>query len=85
MKNIDLTTFPFKLFNFNVCDLIVLEGKLMVTTTEGDVVEVNLQNKTESSVNIVKKKKKIHIKTKKIARVFFKNKKEDANFTYLII
>lgn len=39
-KTIDLTNFTFKLFNFYVCDLVCAENKILVSTLEGDVVEI---------------------------------------------
>jgi hypothetical protein len=41
MKNntfkIDLTCFSFRMFNFSIQDLIIDDGILIVTTTDGDV------------------------------------------------
>ena len=42
IKNVDLTTFGFKLFSYNISDIVVAGEKLLVATTEGDVVEVYL-------------------------------------------
>lgn len=62
IKNIDLTTFPFKLFNFSVCDLVDAGEKLIVTTTEGDVVELHLSHKAETtSSNIIGNKQIVRI------------------------
>ena len=47
MKNntfkIDLTCFSFRMFNFSIQDLIIDDGILIVTTTDGDVDFLNLQ------------------------------------------
>ena len=53
-----MTNFSFKLFNFYVCDLVFADDKLIVTTTEGDVVEVHFTQKEEwNSNNFVHKLK----------------------------
>ena len=46
--SIDLTCFSFKLFNFRIQDLILANHKLIVTTTEGDVVVVTADFHEES-------------------------------------
>lgn len=51
IKNIDLTAFGFKLFNYNITDIIVAGDKILVVTCEGDIVEIYLQQKQEHSSN----------------------------------
>ena len=40
IKNIDLTTFSFKLFNYSIADVLVVTDKLLVTTKNGDIIEI---------------------------------------------
>ena len=64
-----MTTFPFKLFNFYVCDLVDAGDKLIVTTTEGDVVELHLSHKNEANTtNIIGNKQIV------IFFIFYNNK-----------
>ena len=42
IKNIDLTAFSFKLFSYVISDIVVAGDKLLVASTEGDVVEIFL-------------------------------------------
>ncbi|CAD8183513.1 unnamed protein product [Paramecium pentaurelia] len=51
IKNIDLTAFSFKLFSYVISDIVVAGDKLLVASTEGDVVEIFLQQKQEHSSN----------------------------------
>lgn len=51
IKDIDLTTFNFKLFSYSISDIVVAGDKIMVATTEGDIVEIYLQQKQEHSNN----------------------------------
>jgi microtubule-associated protein-like 5 len=43
IRNIDLTTFGFKLFSYVISDILVAGEKILVATTEGDIVEIYLQ------------------------------------------
>lgn len=43
-RNLDLTTFSFKLFNFNVSTVIATRAKVLVATTEGDLLEIYTDN-----------------------------------------
>ena len=58
-KNIVLTTFSFKLFNFTICDMVVTNEKLIVATTEGDLVEILLSNKQDWITNSLHHKMKV--------------------------
>lgn len=42
IKNIDLTALSFKLFSYVISDIVVAGDKLLVSSTEGDVVEIFL-------------------------------------------
>jgi len=42
IKNIDLTAFSFKLFSYVISDIVVAGDKVLVASTEGDVVEIFL-------------------------------------------
>ena len=57
MKNIDLTAFPFKLFNFYIKDIILNKSKILVSTTEGDLLELNINQKNEGLTNMLIKNK----------------------------
>ncbi|EGR29518.1 PH domain protein [Ichthyophthirius multifiliis] len=51
IKNIDLTTFAFKLFNYNIADILIADDKLLVSTTYGDIIEIKLNQKQEWTSN----------------------------------
>ena len=40
IKNIDLANFSFKLFNNSIADVLVVSDKLLVTTKDGDIIEI---------------------------------------------
>ncbi len=42
IKEIDLTSFMFKLFNYDIADLLVAKDKLLISTTNGDIIEIKL-------------------------------------------
>lgn len=76
IKNIDLTTFPFKLINFSVCDLVDAGEKLIVTTTEGDVVELHLSSKAETTSSNIMGNKQIVFFFKNITKHIIHRAKE---------
>lgn len=51
IKNIDLTNFSFKLFNYDIADILVVESVLMVSTTDGDIIEIDMNQKQEWTSN----------------------------------
>lgn len=42
IQKIELTTFPFKLFNYDIADILVAVDKLLISTIYGDIIEIKL-------------------------------------------
>jgi hypothetical protein len=76
VRNIDLTSFTFKLFNFYVKDIILNKNNLIVSTTEGDLLEININQKNEGLTNSLIKNKSmvINIKINSIIPIFLREK-----------
>ena len=45
IKNIELTNFPFKLFSYVIADLVVSDDKMIVSTQNGDIIEIKMNQK----------------------------------------
>ncbi|KAL4455920.1 hypothetical protein ABPG73_008674 [Tetrahymena malaccensis] len=51
IQKIELTTFPFKLFNYDIADILVAVDKLLISTIYGDIIEIKLNQKQEWQSN----------------------------------
>lgn len=51
IQKIELTTFPFKLFNYDIADILVAVDKLLISTIYGDIIEIKLNQKQEWTSN----------------------------------
>ena len=40
IKSIELRNFPFKLFSYVIADLIIANDKMLVSTKNGDIIEI---------------------------------------------
>jgi len=51
IRKIDLTSFNFKLFSYVITGILVTEEKLLVSTANGDIIEIAFNQKQEWTSN----------------------------------
>ncbi|KRX11109.1 WD40-repeat-containing domain [Pseudocohnilembus persalinus] len=51
IKNLDLTAFSFKLFSYDIIDILEMNSQLLISTTNGDIIEIDMNQKQEWTQN----------------------------------